>query len=521
MRIATAAEMKQIDRRAMEQYGIPGVVLMENAGLRVVEVIQDILKEIKGKVFTILVGKGNNGGDGLVVARHLHNRGGQVKVLMLADPEEFQGDARVNLNIWQKMEQPVYQVNQVNGINIVKVALLNTDLIVDALYGTGFRGSVNEKTGRVIELINASPLPVVAVDIPSGLEADTGRANGPCIRADHTVTFGLPKIGLVVEPGAGYAGKLHVVDISLPRTLTESKEIPRQLLTGDMIASWFKPRQSDAHKGSYGRVLVLAGSRGMTGAARMAAKAALRAGAGLVTLALPESSQPEAAAAIDEAMTRGLPETTEGTLAAAALEPVLAACRSADVLVTGPGIGTHPETVELIRALLPRLTIPVVIDADALNALAGATDLLAKLTVPAILTPHPGEMGRLLDLTVAEVQENRLDLARAAAQRWNLVTVLKGARTVIGTPDGSLYINPTGNPGMATAGSGDVLAGLIAGLLAQGFSPERAAAAGVYLHGAAGDLAAGRLGQLSTMAGDILEFLPEAMQSALNKTNLP
>lgn len=497
----------------MEQYGIPGVVLMENAGLRVVEVIQDVLKEVKGKVFTILVGKGNNGGDGLVVARHLHNRGSQVKVLLLADPEEFQGDARVNLNIWQKMGQPLYQVNQINGINIVKVALLNTDLIVDALYGTGFHGSVNEKVGRVIDLINASRLPVVAVDIPSGVEADTGRAYGPCIQADHTVTFGLPKIGLVVEPGAGYAGRLHVVDISLPRTLTDSKEIPRQLLTGEIIAPWFKPRQPTAHKGTYGRVLVVAGSRGMTGAARMTARAALRAGAGLVTLALPQSSQPVATAAIDEAMTRGLPETPEGTLAVDALEPILAASRSADVLITGPGMGTHPETVELVRALLPRLTIPVVIDADALNALAGVTGLLAKLTIPAVITPHPGEMGRLLDLSAAEVQEDRLDLARAAAKRWNLVTVLKGARTVITTPDGSLYINPTGNPGMATAGSGDVLAGLIAGLLAQGLSPEQAAAAGVYLHGSAGDLAAGRLGQLSTLAGDILEFLPEVIKN--------
>ncbi|MCL5289772.1 MAG: NAD(P)H-hydrate dehydratase [Bacillota bacterium] len=514
MRIATEKEMKEIDRRAMEQFGIPGIVLMENAGLRVVEVIQELFKEVKGKVFSILVGKGNNGGDGLVVARHLHNRGAQVKVLLLADPEEFQGDARVNLTIWQRMGQPLYQVHQVNGINMVKVALLNTDMVVDALYGTGFYGSVNEKVSRVIELINASRVPVLAVDIPSGLEADTGRANGPCIRAHHTVTFGLPKIGLVVEPGAGYAGKLHVVDISLPKTLTESKDIARQLLTREMIAPWFKSRQSEAHKGTYGRVLVVAGSRGMTGAARMAAKAALRAGAGLVTLALPESSQPVAAAAIDEAMTRGLPETPAGTLALAALEPILAACGSADVLVTGPGIGSHPETVELIRTLLPKLTIPVVLDADAINAVAGAADLLAKLQVPAILTPHPGEMGRLLDLPVAEVQENRLDFARAAAKKWNLVAVLKGARTVIGAPDGSLYINPTGNPGMATAGSGDILAGLIAGLLAQGFSPEQAAAAGVYLHGSAGDLAADRLGQPSTIAGDILEFLPKAMQES-------
>ncbi|GAB6158432.1 NAD(P)H-hydrate dehydratase [Desulfotomaculum varum] len=517
MRIATAEEMKKIDRQAIEQYGIPGVVLMENAGLRVVEVIQEILSDIKGKVFSILVGKGNNGGDGLVAARHLHNRGGQVKVLLLADPEEFQGDARANLTIWQKMGQPIYQVNQVNGINILKLALLNTDLIVDALYGTGFRGSVNEKTGRVIELINNSSLPVVAVDIPSGLEADTGRANGPCIRATHTVTFGIPKLGLVVEPGAGYAGQLHVVDISLPKALLESKEIPRQLLTEEMVGGWFKPRPGDAHKGSCGRVLVLAGSRGMTGAARLAARAALRAGAGLVTLALPESVQPVAAAVLEEVITRGLPETEAGSLARAALQPALEACVAADVLVVGPGLSCHTATVEFIRELLPQLTVPVVIDADALNALAGADRLLNKLNVPAVITPHPGEMGRLWGVAAAEVQQNRLKLAREAAQKWRVVTVLKGARTVIGTPEGELYINPTGNPGMATAGSGDVLAGLIGGLLAQGFAPERAAAAGVYLHGLAGDLAADRLGQPGTLAGDILEFLPAAMQSVLNK----
>ncbi|SHK68180.1 bifunctional ADP-dependent NAD(P)H-hydrate dehydratase/NAD(P)H-hydrate epimerase [Desulforamulus aeronauticus] len=512
MRVVTAAEMKQIDLQAIEKYGIPGIVLMENAGWRVVEIIEGIISEVKDKIVTILVGKGNNGGDGLVVARHLLNRGVQVKVLLLADPEEFQGDARINLHIWQKLGQPFYQVNQVNGINIVKVALLNTHLVVDALYGTGFRGTVNERVGRVIELINASNLPVVAVDIPSGLEADTGQINGPCIKATQTVTFGLPKLGLVVEPGASYAGKLHVADISLPRVLIENKDIPRQLLTRELVSSWFKPRLTTGHKGTYGHVLVVAGSRGMVGAARMTAKGALRSGAGLVTLALPGNCQPMVAAALDEAMTIGLPETAEGTLAGSALEEILQACKRADVLAIGPGLTTQPETVELVKTLLPALDIPVVIDADALNALQGATDILSCLTVPAVITPHPGEMARLLDRPLTEVQNDRLNVVCKAAKEWQVVTILKGARTVIAVPGGKLYINPTGNPGMASGGSGDVLTGVVAGLMAQGLTPEQSAAAATFLHGLAGDLAAERLGQRSALAGDLLTHLPTAIQ---------
>lgn len=517
MRVVTAAEMRQIDGTAMEKYGIPGIVLMENAGLRVVEVVEGILQSLKGKVFTILVGKGNNGGDGLVVARHLLNRGGRVKVLLLADPKDFQGDAKTNLNIWQQLGQPVYQVNQVNGINILKVALLNTDMIIDALFGTGFRGPVLEKMARVIELVNASKIPVVSVDIPSGLEADSGQVSGPCIRAQHTVTFGLPKLGLLLQPGSNLVGQLHIVDISLPLSLLENPEIPRQLITGELVASWFKPRPRDSHKGTYGRVLVVAGSRGMVGAARMCTQAVLRAGAGLVTLAVPASQQPVAAASLDEAMTLGLPETEAGTLAEAALEPVLAACAKADILVLGPGLSNQPETVQFVRQLLPQLTLPTVLDADGLNALVGNTEILEDCQAPLLITPHPGEMGRLLELSIAEVQENRIDLVRGVARKWNLVAILKGSGTVIGTPMGGLYLNTTGNPGMATGGSGDVLTGVLAGLLAQGFSMEQAAAAGTYLHGLAGDMAAEELGEISLLAGDLIKFLPSALQSVQDK----
>lgn len=512
MRVVTAAEMREIDRQAIQEYVIPGIVLMENAGLQVIRIIQRIFPQVANKVFTILVGKGNNGGDGLVIARHLHNLGAQVKVLLMADPEEFQGEALVNLKIWQRLGQPVYQVNQVNGINIVKVALLNTDLVIDALYGTGFRGTVNEKVARVISLVNTSQVTVLAVDIPSGLEADTGKAQGPCIKADHTVTFGLPKLGLVLEPGASIAGTLHVADISLPKDLIENKNISRQLLTKKLLSPWFAPRQPESHKGSYGHVLIVAGSRNMSGAARLTVRGALRSGAGLVTLGVPQSIQPLVAAVLDEAMTRGLPETEAGSLAVTAVEPVLEACAAVNVLALGPGLSTHPETVEFVRNLLPRLKIPVVLDADALNALVGDTAILEDLQVPVIMTPHPGEMARLLGLTIPEVQEKRLELASKAAQQWQSIVLLKGTKTIIASPAGEICINPTGNPGMATGGSGDVLTGVIAGLLAQGFTSFQAAAAGAYLHGLAGDLAAQELSQVSTLAGDVVNYLPAAFK---------
>ncbi len=513
MRVVTASEMRRIDQAAMEQHGIPGVVLMENAGLRVVETIESLLEHVRGKVISIFVGKGNNGGDGLVAARHLHNRGAQVKVLLMADPADLQGDARTNLTIWQRMEQPVYLVSQLNSLNVVKMALLNTHMIVDALFGTGFRGRVNETVGQVIQYINASRIPVVSVDVPSGLEADTGECRGACIRATHTVTFGLPKLGLVVEPGASYAGNPHVADISLPRALTENPDIQRQLLTRELVSSWFTPRQPDSHKGSYGRVLVVAGSRGVVGAARLAAMGALRAGAGLVTLALPRSLQPVAASNMDEAMTRSLPETEVGTLAGEALDIILDSCLLADVLVLGPGISTVPETTGLIQNLLPSLNIPAVIDADALNALLGAAELLTEVKAPVVITPHPGEMSRLLNVPLEEVQNNRIEIARTAARKWKLVVVLKGAKTLVAAPNGNVYINPTGNPGMATGGSGDVLAGVIGSLLGQGLPPEQAAAAGVYLHGWAGDLASRELGQTGMIAGDILKYLPAAFKT--------
>ena len=512
MKVVTGEEMKALDRAAIEEYGIPGLVLMENAGRHVVEVIRQDLGDVRDKVVTVFVGKGNNGGDGLVIARHLLNMGAEIKVLLLADTKEINGDAAVNLEIWQKLGQKIYSIHHGDGINIVRLILMNTDLIVDAIYGTGFRGKVPEKVGRIIEVLNSSGKPIVAVDVPSGLEASNGKVNGPCIQATHTVTFGLPKLGLILEPGASYAGRLHIVDISIPAVLVEKEGPSRYLITPELVREWLPARPTDAHKGTFGRILIVAGSRGMTGAACLAGEAALRAGAGLVTVAVPETLHDILEMKLTEVMTTPLPDNGKGCLSKEAKQAILSLLEDKDVLAIGPGLSNDPDVAALVRELLSSIKVPCVFDADALNALAGAGELLKKVQAPAIITPHPGEMARLTGTSIQEIQEDRLLAASKAALNWNDVVVLKGARTVVADPGGAIYINPTGNPGMATAGSGDVLTGCIAALLAQGLKPSRAAAAGVYLHGLAGDLTAREKGMMGLVAGDLVFTLPEAIR---------
>ncbi|HBC93842.1 MAG TPA: NAD(P)H-hydrate epimerase, partial [Pelotomaculum sp.] len=353
MRVVTAEEMKALERTAIEDYGISGLVLMENAGRHVVEVVQQVLGEVRDKTVTVFIGKGNNGGDGLVVARHLLNMGAVVKLLALANIEEISGDAAINLEIWRKMEQKIYSLQHGDGINIVRLILMNTDLIVDAIYGTGFKGKIGEKAGRIIEVLNGSGKPIVAVDIPSGLEADSGRVNGPCIRADHTVAFGLPKLGLILEPGAEYAGNLHVVDISIPSGLVEKDGPQRYLTTLELVKEWMPNRRSSAHKGDFGNVLVVAGSRGMTGAASLCGEAALRAGAGLVTVAVPETLHGIMEAKLTEVMTAPLPDSGNGRLVREAKQRILSLLEDKDVLAIGPGLSTDPEVVALVKELLP------------------------------------------------------------------------------------------------------------------------------------------------------------------------
>ena len=510
MRVVTAEEMRTLDQTAINTYGIPGIVLMENAGLQVVNLLQNILDDVTGKEIVIFVGKGNNGGDGLVIARHLFNRGAKVKVGLVVPPEEMSGDAGVNLRIWQNMGQPV--VFLFKEKELACFLTVNTALIVDAIFGTGFKGKATGVPAGCIEVINASGKPVVAVDIPSGLEADTGQVHGPCVKAAHTVTFALPKLGLVLDPGINYTGKLHVVDISIPSFLLEKEDLKRKLTTKKTVQSWLSPRPLGIHKGDCGRVLVVAGSRGMTGAACMTAESAVRAGAGLVTLAVPASVQPVVAGKLTEVMTVALPETKEQTLSQTAREEILSLLERSDVLALGPGISTHPETVNLVRQLIKALPVPGVIDADGLNALVGCPELLAQSPTPLIITPHPGELARLLELSVSQVQARRLLSAEKAAALWKIVVVLKGAGTVIAAPDGETYLNSTGNPGMATGGMGDVLTGVIAGFLAQGVNLIQAAAAGVFIHGLAADRLAAEKGMRGLLAGDVIAALPKIIK---------
>ncbi|KKM08641.1 carbohydrate kinase [Clostridiales bacterium PH28_bin88] len=509
MKLVTAEEMRELDQLASSQYGIPGIVLMENAGLRVLDAVLEILEgEVAGKRVLVFAGKGNNGGDGFVVARHLANKRAEVKVFLLGRPEDVRGDARVNLDILEQMGVKIYPLQAEKDLQRVDIALLHADVLVDAIYGTGFKGAAMGTIAQVIRQINSAHRPLVAVDLPSGLEANTGKVYGPCVQATRTVTFGLPKLGLYLEPGARYAGDVTVADISLPARLVSGRPLKRELLTPSWCSAQLPRREPSAHKGSFGRVLVVGGSEGMTGAVTLSAQAALRSGAGLVTAAVPRSLHPVLETKTTEVMTSPLPETDARSFSMEAVAPVLELARDATVVALGMGIGRHPATVEWVRRLLPQLKVPVVIDADGLNALAGATGLFPSLGVPVVITPHPGEMARLLDVAAARVQEDRLKGAEQAAKDWGVTVVLKGAKTVVASPGGETFLNPTGNPGMATGGSGDVLTGVIAGLMAQGLAAPVAAAVGVFVHGAAGDLAARSKGHRGLIAGDILEMLP-------------
>ena len=464
------------------------------------------------------MGRGNNGGDGLVVARHLANRGYNVKTYVMAEPGKFTGDALTNLQIAQNMLLPLEFVLSEEQLEVHKEQIAASDLLVDAIFGTGLRGAVRGFAGSVIDFLNSTGLPVVAIDLPSGLEASTGKVEGPCIRAAMTVTMALPKRGLVLYPGADFVGELRVVDISVPPGLVKSQNIPVNLLEASEAAQLLPARPRDAHKGTFGRVLMLAGSVGFTGAAAMTSEAALRVGAGLVTLGIPRSLNDIMEVKLTEVMTRPLPETESLTLASEARDEIMGLLNDADVVALGPGLSRVPETVSLVQSLCKEIRIPKVIDADGLNALAEDRDVLTELGPGTILTPHPGEMARLMGCSVADVQSDRIGVAQNFAKERGVVLVLKGAPTVIADPQGTVYLNTTGNPGLASGGTGDVLTGAIAGFLAQGLDLADAAILGVYVHGLAGDMAAMTQGEVGMLAGDVLHHLPSAIQQLNDMT---
>jgi hydroxyethylthiazole kinase-like uncharacterized protein yjeF len=510
--VVTAQEMQELDRRTAAEFGIPSLLLMEQAGSEAVRELAAAFPALARSRVVVLCGRGNNGGDGFVMTRHLLDRGVQVETFLLASRDEVKGDARTNLEILAKLGAGVREIQDPAQLPLLGERLGTADVLVDALLGTGTRGAVRGLLAQVIELVNAAARPVVAVDIPSGLAADQVEIPGPAVRAALTVTFALPKRCLLLYPAAACAGSVRIVDIGIPSRLRRDAALRLHLLEAEDVAAAFPVRDPAAHKGTFGHALVIAGSVGKTGAAALCGLAAQRVGAGLVTVAVPRSLHDILEVKLTEVMTVPLPETEERTVAREALEPLGRLMEGKNAVALGPGLGTHPSTRQFVREFLATCRAPVVLDADGLNALAGEADLLRSAAGPLVLTPHPGELSRLLDVPREEILADRIKVAQDVATRLRVTLILKLARTIVADAASGATINPTGNPGMASGGTGDVLTGLIAGLLAQGREPGLAARAGAYLHGLAGDLAAGALGEEPLLAGDLLERVPEAIR---------
>jgi NAD(P)H-hydrate epimerase len=526
-------EMSWIDQLTIQDFGISGAELMENAGRKVVDIIRDRSEGLEGLTAAIVCGKGNNGGDGFVVARLLHQAGVPVQVFSTAATDAFSGDAAHHLRLLSKAGVAV----QLTATDAFHQALKSVDLIIDAIHGTGLTGAARADTAAAIKVINGAGPPIVAVDMPSGVEADTGAVHGACVEAAMTVTFGLPKIGQLMFPGRSHCGDLHLVDIGFPSEAIAASPVNRFLIDPDGVNRLLPRRTPEAHKGSCGSVAVVAGSAGMTGAAALTADAALSAGAGRVTLGVPASLHDILEIKLTEVMTRALPEVRRHRcLSLRALGDIHQMTERADCLAIGPGLGTHRETAQLVRRCLSEPGPPVVVDADGLNALAAAADIadiVAKRKGPVVFTPHLGEFARLAGLDSKTVLSEHPDAesdnhaplplishALDLAGRLGVTLVLKGAPTLVALADGRLYANPTGNAGMATAGAGDVLTGTIAGLIAQGLHSEQAAVVGVYLHGLAGDLAKERIGEWGMKAGDIGQLLPKAILETAGKARV-
>lgn len=511
--------MREVDRVSRERLGLAGLVLMENAGRGVVEVLGRLFPRLAEQRIGIVCGKGNNGGDGFVVARHLLMRGVRPRVVVLADPTSIQGDARVNYELLLSWGlQPSVARNELEWA-AARIELLSATVLVDAVLGTGLDRPVEGFLAEVFADLSAvlAHAQVIAVDMPSGLSSDSGASLGRSLRAHHTVTFTAPKPSQIFPPNCEQVGHLHVVPIGTPGWVYEEEDSSfLNLLDARDVDDLFTQRPMDTHKGTFGHVLVVGGSRGKSGAAALAGVSALRGGAGLVTVATTQPALRDITSCCAALMTEPLTEAESGCIASAAGAQLTRVLAGKSVLALGPGIGSEPEAVEFVRrAVRESAPVPLVLDADGLNAFAGASELLDGSTRTIVLTPHPGEMARLTGLTTGEVRLRRVDIAREFARRHNVCLVLKGARTLIAEPGGQVYVNPTGNPGMATAGTGDLLTGLIASLLAQHptFPVEQVVCAAVYWHGLAGDEAVKAKGELSLIATDLLEAMPAAARS--------
>ena len=513
MKVLTAVQMQAVDRQTIDEIGIPGVVLMENAGRGVADEIEQRFASADSPRALIMAGKGNNGGDGYVIARHLLDYGWTVQVLVLAERDAIKGDAAVHLMALENCKGRVDFVADEEALLGALAGVGDLTVLVDALFGTGLTKPVQGVNLKAIEWLNQQSSPVVAVDIPSGIDASTGRVMGTAVNAALTVSFAFPKVGQVSYPGAGLAGELVVTNIGIPTQVSGQVSTDYLLVDADEARRLLPVRNHDGHKGTFGHLMVVAGSTGKCGAAVMAAESGLRAGAGLVTLACPQSVQPGIASRLTEVMTAPLSDF-RGEANLNALGHLLSLTEGKQALAVGPGLGLGKETGDLVRHLIEDSELPIVVDADGLAALCGHLNIIkGQLDRQMVLTPHPGEMARLTGLSVTEIQADRFRVARDFAMQNGVVLVLKGARTLIVSPDGQVCINTTGHAGLASGGMGDVLTGLIGSLIAQGLTAFDAATLGVYLHGFAADRLQSSFGDAGLLATDVMREIPAARQA--------
>ncbi len=515
MKAVDAKTMRSIDRRAARAFGMRSIQLMENAGRAVALAVKrefDLCKRPSCRV-SVVAGKGNNGGDGFVAARHLEGMGVAVRVFLVARQGDMKGDAAVNMNIWRKSGGEVVVIASPADLKRHSAALKHSSVIVDALFGTGLSSPVKGVCAGVIGLVNSLGKKVISVDVPSGVDASTGAVLGAAVRADITVALALPKTGLYVYPAREYAGRVEVADIGLPERLVTDERLRWNITCAGFVKGVLQPRRPDSHKGDCGHVLVVAGSPGKSGAAYMAAMGAMRSGAGLCTIALPEGLNPAMEARTIEVMTLPLPETPDGRLGGASYKRLRPFLDKASSIVVGPGLGDSKEAAFLVEMLLRDSSVPLVIDADGLNALKGDPRIIRKAKAGAVITPHPGEAARLLGVKSLDIQQARLDSAERLAGMTGATVVLKGASTVIAGPDGTVFINPTGNPGLSTAGAGDVLSGMIGAFLGRGIGSMAASAVAVYVHGLAADDIKKTSGEAGMLATDLLARIPAVLNA--------
>ena len=511
MRVLNTQQMREADRQTTDEIGLPSIVLMENAGRQAVAAMEAAFEDLATSKVAVLCGRGSNGGDGFVVARTLAQRGIEAMVFLLGSVGDVRGDARVNLEILGHVGLTVVEITDAQEWELHFSEISECDLIVDAVVGTGFHGPLTGLLESVVADVNGLGVPVVAIDLPTGVSADSHEVDGEAIEATMTVTLAAPKIPLILPPADAFGGDLVIADIGIPSAVIDELEGPwLELLTRERMRELVPARAADSHKGDFGRVLVIAGSVGRTGAAHLAAIGALRSGAGLVTIATPRSCVPTLAMMMPEYMTEGLEETAAGTIDFGAVERVLDL--KADIIALGPGLGQDPSTSAFVQAIVERSGAPLILDADALNAFTGDPErLTGRNGVDVIITPHPGEMARLLNISIEQVQADRLEHAREFAAARRVHVVLKGHRTIIAGPEGRSFVNLTGNAGMATGGTGDLLTGMIAAWFAQLLDAEAACKLAVYLHGTAGDLAEADEGDVALLPTDIAGRLGDAV----------